>query len=68
MDNLEAEDRKHSRTHAFFVIFFAMIAVCALTLILLAYGKGDILIEIFKSVALLAGGFGGGYGVAYFTR
>lgn len=68
MNELEAEDRKHSRTHWFFFGFFSIIGVCTLAGMLLGFGKGDLLVEIVKSIALFAGGFGGGFGLSYLTR
>ena len=63
--DLEYGDRRHSRLVASVAIGFFLVVFGAF----LAYIKSnDLLLELIKIGAVLSGGFGGGYGVAYWRR
>ena len=68
VSELDAEDRRNSRSHLLGFAVAVMITVLILSALLLGFKKGDILFELFKSLALLAGGFGGGFGVSELRR
>ncbi len=61
-------DRKHSRLVWVFFAAFAIAVLLALSITLTLSGMGDLLLDIFKGIAIFAGGFGGGYGVSALRR
>ncbi len=61
-------DRKHSRLVWVFFAAFAIAVLLALSITLTLSGMGDLLLDIFKGIAIFAGGFGGGYGVSTLRR
>ena len=64
----EYGDRKHSRLVWAFSIAFAIAVLLALSIVLTLSGMGELLLDIFKGVAIFAGGFGGGYGFSALRR
>ena len=67
-NELDAEDRRNSRSHLLGFAVAIMASVLLLSFLLLQFEKGDILFELFKALVLLAGGFGGGYGISELRR
>ena len=64
----EHGDRKHSRVVWATLAILAILGLIALTIALPLIGQGDLLVEIYKGIAIFAGGFGGGYGFSAFRR
>ena len=59
VDELEAEDRKHSRKYWLLLSSIAVTAICVLTFLLLWFGRGDLITEFGSSLTLLLlGAFG----------
>ena len=62
------EDTKHSRRLALYALTIVLISVLVVVLVLAFRNQNDLLIEVFKLLAVGLGGFGGGYGWARFRR
>ena len=64
----EYNDRKHSRLVWALSIGFAVAVLLALSIVLALSGMGELLLDVFKGIAIFAGGFGGGYGFSALRR
>ena len=64
----EYSDRKHSRLISVLFVGFAILVLAAVSIVLALLGMTELLIEIIKSLGLIAGGFGGGYGFYAFRN
>ena len=64
----EYNDRKHSRLVWAISIGFAVAVLLALSIVLALSGMGELLLDVFKGIAIFAGGFGGGYGFSALRR
>ena len=64
----EYGDRKHSRLVWAGSIAFTIVVLLTLSIALPLMGQDDLLVEIYKGIAIFAGGFGGGYGFSAFRR
>ncbi len=66
--DLEYGDRRHSRLVASVAIGFFLVVLVVFGAFLAYIKSNDLLLELIKIGAVLSGGFGGGYGVAYWRR
>ena len=64
----EYGDRKHSRLVWALLIVFTIAVLLTLSIVLTLANMGDILLDIFKGIAIFTGGFGGGYGFSALRR
>ncbi len=66
--DLDYGDRRHSRMVISVVVGFALVILVAFGAFLAFMKSNELLVELIKIGAALAGGFGGGYGVASWRR
>ena len=68
MDDNQLRDRQDIRWLVGLIVFCLLFATVVTLLILLTYGRGDVVLEVLKIGGPLVGGLLGGYGIGRATK